>query len=178
MKERTKEDRAAWLRKTLIERGYSEHRLASEIMLKIDVSRGKAEMWLKGGVGGGELSLKFATLMDFVPGHWIWEDYEPHKYLGPNRLKIAENLKSDLDLSMENEITDKTLRTLLKFISDNYLPPDRKASDQEWQENVVKAFFIFNKTLKAGLSPEDVLEMGTAIAEFENPLEEVAGGKK
>tara|TARA_A100000164_G_scaffold199709_1_gene177304 strand:- start:335 stop:871 length:537 start_codon:yes stop_codon:yes gene_type:complete len=178
MKERTKEDRAAWLRQTLIDRGYSEHRLASEIMHRLDVSRGKADMWLRGGVGGGELSLKFATVFDFVPGTWIWEDYDPHKYLGPNRLKIAENLKSDLDLGKENELTEKTLRTLLKFISDKYLPPDLKATDEEWQENVVKAFFIFNKTLKAGLSPKDILEMGTAIAELENPLEEVAGGEK
>jgi hypothetical protein len=174
-KDRTKEDRAAWLKQTLRERGIPEHGMRKEIIKRLGVSAGTVDRILQGqdpkATIGGRLSHQF----DFLLSDYLWENFVIEEALGPNRKKrIAEETKN-LYQANTDATTEKTLRTLLKFISDNYLPNDWKASDKEWQDNVVEAFFIFHKTLKAGLSPEAVLEMGTAIAEFENPMG-AAGG--
>ena len=176
-KDRTKEDRAAWLKQTLQERGIPRHGMRKEIMERLGVSAGTVDRILQGqdpkATIGGRLSHQF----DFLMSDYLWSDFVIEEALGPNRKqRIAEETKNLHDANSD-AITEKTLRTLLKFITDNYLPPDRKASDPEWQDNVVEAFFIFNKTIKAGLSPKDVLEMGTTIAAFENPMD-AAGGEQ
>ena len=176
-KDRTKEDRAKWLKQTLHERGIPKHGMRREIMERLDISASTVDRILAGqdpkATIGGRLSHQF----DFLLSDYLWEDFVVEEALGPNRKqRIAEETKNLHDANSD-AITEKTLRTLLKFISDNYLPPDRKASDKEWQDNVVEAFFIFNKTLKAGLSPKDVLEMGTTIAAFENPMDAAGGAQ-
>ncbi len=169
--ERTKEDRARWLKQTLAERGIPAHGMRKEIMERLDIAAGTVDRLLRGSTGSADIAGRLAHSFDFLYSDFIWSDFNITKALGPNRkLRLVEQTAELHDAHCDSH-TEKTLRTLLHFITDNYLPDGRKASDGEWQENVVKAFFIFNKTLKAGLSPEQVLEMGTTMVAFKNPLD-------
>ncbi len=160
MKRRTRENRAQWLKETLISRGLSEYGLQSMVAKRIGCSKSTAQNWLRGGVGNGELAFELAYEFDFSVTEWIWSEYDSKQTFGPRRLKyLQENLK-DLSLSKNDELSEAALRKTLDFISTHMSPQSGEEFNDEWREAFVTIFKILKKNEELGVDiAEDLLEV-------------------
>lgn len=164
-KDRTKEDRANWLKQTLLERGIPKHGMRKEIMERLDISASTVDRILAGqdpkATIGGRLSHQF----DFLLSDYLWEDFVVEEALGPNRRqRIAEETKNLHDASSD-AITEKTLRAFIKFlISSKSLESANEQGIEELQDHMIRAFFIFRECFQVGMTEETLFEVGSTFA--------------